>query len=148
MSIKNQNSENMKAAMKSGAKDLVQYSRNLHAAIRKKEIDDRKDLSDEESIKLIGSLVKQREESITQFKAGNREDLVAAEEAEASYLRQFLPAQLSEAEVKNFIGESIQESGAADIKDLGKVMKVLLPKIQGRADGKLVNQWVREKLGG
>lgn len=85
----------MKTAMKSGDKVTLQFIRNLHAAIRKKEVDDRVDLDDAAIIKLIGSMVKQREESIAQFKTGGREDLVAAEEAEANYLKQYLPAQLS-----------------------------------------------------
>jgi hypothetical protein len=111
-------------------------------------VDERKDLEDGEVLKLIGTLLKQREESISQFKAGGRDDLVAAEEAEATYLRQFMPAQLSSEELKPLVQAAVSESGAKDAKDLGKVMKVLLPKVQGRADGKLVNQLVREALGG
>jgi hypothetical protein len=147
-SLKETNQENMKTAMKSGDKSTLQYTRNLHAAIRKKEIDDRKDLEDADVLKLISTMLKQREESIAQFKAGGRTDLVEAEEAEAKYLRQFMPAQMSVDELKPIVDASIAESGAKDIKDLGKVMKVLLPKVQGKADGKLVNQLVRESLGG
>ena len=147
-SIKNTNQEKMKSAMKSGDKDTVQFSRSLHAAIRKREIDDRKDLTDDEVIKLIGSLLKQREESITQFRQGGREELALQEEAEANYLRQFMPAPLSEAEVKTLIAAAVQESQAQNVKDLGKVMKILLPKVQGKTDGKLVSQWVKEALGG
>lgn len=146
--IKEINQESMKAAMKSGDKQLVQFTRNLHAAIRKKEIDDRKDLADPEIIKLISGIVKQREESIVQFKAGNRDDLVAQEEAEANYLKQFLPAQMSAEELKPLVQAAIAEAQAKTAADLGKVMKVLLPKTQGKADGKLVNQLVREALGG
>jgi uncharacterized protein len=145
--IKETNQENMKTAMKSGDKSVLQFTRNLHAAIRKKEIDDRKDMLDDEIIKLVSTMLKQREESITQFKQGGREDLVAAEEAEAKYLRQFMPAQLSEDEIKAFVAAAVTESGAKDAKDLGKVMKVLLPKVQGKADGKIVNQLVRAALG-
>jgi hypothetical protein len=147
-SLKETNQDNMKTAMKSGDKSTLQFTRNLHAAIRKKEIDDRKDLDDAEVLKLIGTMLKQREESITQFKAGGREDLVAAEEAEAKYLRQFMPAQLSAEELKPIVLAAVAESQAKDIKDLGKVMKILLPQVQGKADGKLVNQLVRESLGG
>ena len=146
--IKEINQENMKAAMRAGEKEKLQYIRNLHAAIRKKEIDDRVDLDDAAIMKLIGSMVKQREDSITQFKAGNREDLVAAEEAEANYLRQFLPAQMPEAELKALISACVKEAEAKDIKDLGKVMKLIQPKVAGKADGKMVNQFVREALGG
>ncbi len=147
-SIKEINQEAMKTAMKSGDKATLQFSRNLHAAIRKREIDDRKDLDEGEILKLISTLLKQREESITQFRTGGREDLAAAEEAEANYLRKFMPAQLTADELKPLVAAAVTESGAKDAKDLGKVMKVLLPKVQGKADGKLVNQLVREALGG
>jgi uncharacterized protein YqeY len=147
-SLKEINQENMKVAMKSGDKTTLQFSRNLHAAIRKREIDDRKDLEEGEIQKLIGTLLKQREESIVQFRSGGREDLASAEEAEAKYLRQFMPAQLSADELKPIVAAAVTESGAKDAKDLGKVMKILLPKVQGKADGKLVNQLVREALGG
>ncbi|MBC7397624.1 MAG: GatB/YqeY domain-containing protein [Bdellovibrionales bacterium] len=146
--IKETNQETMKAAMKSGDKPLVQFTRTLHAAIRKKEVDDRVDMTDPDMIKLIGSMLKQREESITQFRAGGREDLVASEEAEAKYLRQFMPAQMSADEIKVLVGQAIETSGAKDIKDLGKVMKVIQPQVAGKADGKLVNQLVKELLGG
>lgn len=138
----------MKTAMKSGDKETVQFSRNLHAAIRKIEVDERIDVNDERAIKIIGSMLKQREESISQFKSGGREDLVAAEEAEAKYLRQFMPAQMTAEEIMVLVAAAVEESQAKDIKDLGKVMKILQPKVAGKADGKLVNQVVREKLGG
>jgi uncharacterized protein YqeY len=146
--IKEINQENMKAAMKGGDKPTTQYARSLHAAIRKKEVDDRVDMIDADIVKLITSMLKQREDSIAQFKAGGREDLVANEEAEATYLRKFMPAQMTEAEVKDLIAKIAAEVDAKDAKDLGKVMKVLQPQVAGRADGKLVSQWVREKLGG
>jgi uncharacterized protein YqeY len=146
--IKEINQENMKTAMKGGDKDTVQFSRNLHAAIRKIEVDERIDVTDERAVKIIGSMLKQREESISQFRSGGREDLVAAEEAEAKYLRQFMPAQMSEDEIKVLVAAAVEESQAKDAKDLGKVMKILQPKVAGKADGKLVNQLVREKLGG
>lgn len=146
--IKEINQENMKTAMKGGDKDTVQFSRNLHAAIRKIEVDERIDVNDERAVKIIGSMLKQREESITQFKAGGRPELAAAEEAEANYLRKFMPAQMSADEIKVLVTAAVSESGAKDAKDLGKVMKVLQPKVSGKADGKLVNQLVREALGG
>ncbi len=147
-SIKETNQETMKTAMKSGDKETVQFSRSLHAAIRKREIDERKDLDDGEIIKLIGTLLKQREESITQFRQGGREELAAQEEAEAKYLRQFMPAQMSTEELKAIVAAAVTEAQAKDAKDLGKVMKLVLPKVQGRADGKLVTQMVKEQLGG
>ncbi len=134
--------------MKSGDKNTTQFARNLHAAIRKIEVDERIDVNDERTLKIIGSMLKQREDSITQFKAGGREDLVAAEEAEANYLRKFMPAQMSADEIKAVVTAAVAESQAKDIKDLGKVMKIVQPKVAGKADGKLVNQLVRETLGG
>lgn len=134
--------------MKGGDKNTTQFSRNLHAAIRKIEVDERIDVNDERTLKIISSMLKQREDSITQFKAGGREDLVAAEEAEAKYLRQFMPAQMSADEIKAVVVAAVAESEAKDIKDLGKVMKIVQPKVAGKADGKLVNQLVRETLGG
>ena len=146
--IKEINQETMKTAMKSGDKPLVQFTRTLHAAIRKKEVDDRVDLDDAAITKLIGTMLKQREESITQFRAGGREDLVGSEEAEAKYLRQFMPAQMTAEEIKALILKAVEETQAKDSKDLGKVMKVLQPQVSGKADGKLVNQLVKEQLGG
>ncbi len=146
-SIKERLSEGLKAAMKSGDKDTLAFSRNLHAAIRKKEIDDRVDLDDEAVQKIITSLLKQRQDSIDQFKAGNRPDLVAKEEAEAKFLLGFMPAQMGADEVKKIVDWAVTEAKATTAKDMGNVMKLLMPKTQGRADGKLVNQIVRERLG-
>ena len=145
--IKEQLSEQMKAAMKSGDKDRLAFARNLHAAIRKKEIDDRVDLDDAAVQKIISTLLKQRQDSIDQFKKGGREDLVAKEEAEASFLKSFMPAQMSEDEVRKLVDWAVTESKASGPKDMGNVMKLLMPKVQGRADGKLVNQLVRERIG-
>lgn len=146
--LKERLSETMKSSMKSGDKDTLGFARNLHAAIRKKEIDDRADLDDAGVQKIVGTLLKQRQDSIEQFKQGGREDLVAKEEAEASFLRTFLPEQMSEAQVREVVAWAVQESGATSAKEMGAVMKLLMPKVQGKADGKLVNQLVREKLGG
>ncbi len=148
MTLKEKNTETMKTAMKSGDKSTTQYARTLLAAIRKKEIDDRKDATDEDVIRLVSTMLKQREESIQAFRSGGREDLAVQEEAEAVYLKQFLPEQLGDAELLALVQSVITEVGAKDAKDLGKVMKALLPKVQGRADGKRVTQVVKEKLGG
>lgn len=145
--IKERLSESMKTAMKSGDKDTLAFARNLHAAVRKKEIDDRQDLDDAGVQKIIGTLVKQRQDSIEQFKAGGRTDLVQKEEAELKFLQAYLPEQMSEAEVAKLVDWAVQESKATSAKDMGNVMKVLMPKVQGRADGKLVNQLVKSRLG-
>lgn len=144
--IKERISEDMKAAMKSGDKAKLAAVRMLHAAIRKKEIDDRIDLDDAAALKVISSLVKQRQDSIEQFKAGNRQDLVEKETAELTLLQAYLPEQMSQAELVKIIDSAIQEANAKSAKDMGAVMKVLMPKVSGKADGKLVNQLVRERL--
>ncbi len=146
--IKESLSEQMKAAMKSGDKDTLAFSRNLHAAVRKKEIDDKVDLDDAGVQKIIGTLAKQRQDSIEQYRAGNREDLVAKEQAELKFLMSFMPTQMDEAEIRKVVEWAVAEAKASSAKDMGNVMKLLMPKVQGRADGKLVNQIVREKLGG
>jgi uncharacterized protein len=145
--IKETLAEGTKAAMKSGDKEKVTYSRSLHAAIRKKEIDDRVDLDDAGIQKLISTLVKQRQDSIEQFKSGGRDDLVAKEQAELGFLMSFMPAQMDEAEIRKIVDWAVTESGASSPKDIGNVMKLLMPKTQGKADGKLVQQLVKERLG-
>ena len=146
--IKEKLSEQMKAAMKSGDKDTLGFARNLHAAVRKKEIDDRVDLDDAAVQKIISTSMKQRQDSIDQFKAGGREDLVAKETAELNFLKSFMPAQMDEAEIRKIVDWAVTESKAAGRKDMGAVMKLLMPKVQGKADGKLVNQLVKERIGG
>jgi uncharacterized protein YqeY len=148
-------SQQMKDSMKSGDKETLTFVRNLHAAIRKKEIDSRVDvaegaqvdLDDEGVVKIVTSLIKQRQDSIEQFKQGQRDDLVAKEEAELQFLRSYMPAQMSETELRECVAWAVTEAQAAGPKDMGKVMKLLLTKVQGRADGKLISQIVREKLG-
>ncbi len=146
--LKERLSDTLKSAMKSGDKDTVGFARNLHAAIRKKEIDDRVDLDDAGVQKIVQSLVKQRLDSLEQFKAGGREDLVAKEGAELKFLQGYLPEQMGEAEVRSIVEWAVSEAKASSPKDMGNVMKLLMPKVQGKADGKLVNQIVKEKLGG
>lgn len=144
--IKEKISEDTKNAMKSGDKNKVGALRMLHSAIRKKEIDDRIDLDDTGVTKIIASLVKQRQDSIEQFKAGNRQDLVDKETAELILLQSYMPAQMPESELVKIIDSAIQEANAKTQKEMGAVMKILMPKVSGKADGKLVNQLVRERL--
>ncbi len=146
--IKEKLSETMKTAMKAGEKDKVAFARNLHAIIRKKEIDDKVDLDDAGVQKIIATSMKQRQDSIEQFKAGGREDLVSKEEAELAFLKSFMPEQMGAEEIRKIVDWAVTESKAASAKDMGAVMKLLMPKVQGRADGKLVNQLVKERLGG
>ncbi len=136
--------------MKSGDKDRLAFSRNLHAAVRKKEIDDRKDCTDEDVIKIIQTLSKQRLDSIEQFKKGNREDLVAKEELELTFLKSFLPEAMSEDAIRAFVVRVIESTGATSSKDMGKVMKGVMELIKaegkGLADGKVISKLVSEKL--
>ncbi len=145
--IKEQLSEKMKSSMKSGDKDTLMFVRNLHAAVRKKEIDDRVDLDDAAVQKIISTLLKQRQDSIDQFKAGGREDLVAKETAELNFLLSYMPKQMTEAELREIVAWAVTEAKAAGPKDMGAVMKLLMPKTAGKADGKLLSQLVKEKLG-
>src|SRR4051812_41169330 len=108
--IKARLSDQMKAAMKSGDKDRLAFVRNLHAAVRKKEIDDRVDLDDAEVRKIIATSMKQRQDSIDQFKQGGREDLVAKELAELAFLRSFMPEQMDEAEIRKVVDWAVTEA--------------------------------------
>jgi uncharacterized protein len=144
--IKETLSEQMKAAMKSGDKDRLGFVRNLHAQIRKKEIDDKVDLDDAGVQKLIATSMKQRQDSIDQFKQGGREDLVAKEAAELEFLKSFMPKQLDEEELRKLVDWAVTEAKAAGPKDMGAVMKLLMPKVQGRADGKLVSSLVNARI--
>ncbi len=145
--IKESLSALMKSSMKSGDKDTLGFVRNLHAQVRKKEIDDKVELDDPGVQKLISSALKQRQDSIEQFKQGGREDLVAKEELELKFLLSFMPSQMDEAEIRKIVDWAVIESKAAGPKDMGNVMKLLMPKVQGKADGKLVNQIVKERIG-
>jgi uncharacterized protein YqeY len=137
----------MKDAMK--AKDEVRLStiRLVRSAVRNKEIDLKREMGDQEIIETISSLVKQRRESIRMFAEAGRDDLVAKEERELAILLTFLPQQLSREEVAELVVKVIVECGAQGGKDMGKVMKALMPHVAGRADGKLVSDVVKERLG-
>jgi uncharacterized protein len=146
--IKERLSDLMKSSMKSGDKDTLAFVRNLHAQVRKKEIDDKVDLDDAGVQKIIVSSLKQRQDSFEQFTQGGRADLAAKEEAEIAFLKGYMPAQMSEEEVRKVVDWAVTEAKASSAKEIGAVMKLLMPKVQGKADGKLVNQLVKERLGG
>ena len=134
-------------AMKAGDKDKLSTVRMLMSAIKYKEVDAHRELTDEETVAVISTLVKQRQDSIEQFTKGNRLDLVEKESKELEVLRTYLPPQLSEAEVRDIIKKAVAETGAASQKDMGKLMKAVMPQVKGKADGKLVNDIVKEILG-
>lgn len=149
MSLKEKLANDMKEAMKAreAGKERLSVIRLVRGAIRQIEIDQRVDLDDEGVLAVISKEVKQRRDSIEEFKKGGREDLVAQNEADVAILMEYLPAQLSEAEVKALVDEAVAAVGAKDPKDMGKVMKELMPKVKGKADGKLVNQLVKAAIG-
>ena len=148
MSLKDKLTADMKDAMKAREAGKLRLSviRLVRGAIRQQEIDGQKELSDEDVLGVISKEVKQRRDSIEDFQKGGRDDLVAEAEAEIAVLMEYLPQQLSEDEVRNLVKEAIVAIGAASPKDMGKVMKELMPKVKGRADGKLVNGIVKELL--
>ena len=140
--------DEMKAAMKSGQKDRLSVIRMLISEIKKVQIDKKKELSDEEIIEVLQRYAKQRKESIKQYREAGREDLAQKEEFELGVVQEFLPQPLSQEELEKIIDETIAELGASSMKDMGKVMKAVLEKVKGRADGAAVSAIVKNKLSG
>ena len=129
-------------------KDKIRLSalRMLKSGLHNREIDLKRELNDAEFLQLLSSMVKQRKDSIEQFERGGRVDLVEKEQAELRVIEEFLPAQLSEADLDATIAETIRETGATSARDMGKVMKALMPKVTGKADGKAVGEKVKALL--
>lgn len=148
MSLKEQLTADMKEAMKNKEKDRLAVIRMVRGAIRQQEIDGQKELGEEDVIAVISKEVKMRRDSIEEFQKGGREDLVEKTQAEIDVLLPYLPAQLSEDEVRELVKAAVEQTGAATPKDMGKVMGVLMPKVKGRADGKMVNTIVKSFLQG
>lgn len=148
MNLKQRITEDMKAAMK--AKDTARLSavRLLLAAIKQREVDERIELDDVQVLAVVEKMVKQRRDSIGQYDTAGRQDLADGERFELSILQSYMPQPLAEAEIESLISSAIQETGAAAVKDMGKVMGVLKPKILGRADAGKVSALVKMRLGG
>ena len=121
--------------------------RMLLTSLKLKEKEIRRQLVETEIYQVISSLVKQRQDSIEHYKAGGRTDLATKEEDEIGILQDFMPQQLSSEELEKMVEEAVGEAGAASVKEMGRVMKILMPKVAGRADGKVVNELVRRRLG-
>ncbi|MBK3333218.1 GatB/YqeY domain-containing protein [Persephonella atlantica] len=138
--------DEMKAAMKSGDKDRLSVIRMLISEIKKVQIDKKRELTDEEIIQVLQRYAKQRKESIKQYREAGREDLAQKEEKELQIVQEFLPQPLSEEEIEKIVEEVIQETGASSMKDMGKVMKAVMEKVKGRADGSTVSSIVKKKL--
>ena len=146
MSLMEKLTADMKEAMKQGEKERLSVIRLVRGAVRQAEIDGKKTLTDDEVLGVIGKEVKMRRDSIEEFKRGGRADLVEKTQAEIAVLMPYLPEQLSADEIKKIVEEVISSVGAASSKDMGKVMGALMPRVKGRADGKLVNETVRALL--
>ena len=138
--------DDIKTAMKKREKDKLSALRFLHAEIKNVGINERRELTDDDVLNVIGRLVKQRQEAIEQFQKGGRDDLVAQETFQLNVYRAYQPAQLTEAEIAELVEQVIAATGASGKKDLGKVMKAVMPKVKGRAEGKVVNAIVSQKL--
>jgi uncharacterized protein len=147
MALKEQITEDMKSAMRAGEKDRLQTIRLILSAVKQREVDERITLDDSQVLAAIEKMIKQRKEAITQFEAGGRADLVAKETAEIAILQAYLPAQMSDSEIDALIAEAIASTGAASIKDMGKVMNAVKAKAQGRADMGAVSGRIKQKLG-
>ena len=148
MSLKERITDDMKAAMRSGEKERLGVIRMVTSAIKQREVDERITLDDAQVFSVLEKMIKQRKESIAQFEAGNRPDLVGKENAEVALLQGYLPSPLSDAEVDALIAEAVASTGAASIKDMGKVMAIIKGKAQGRADMAAVGIKIKAKLGG
>jgi uncharacterized protein YqeY len=146
MSLLKRLDEDLKAAMKRSDAVSLSALRMAKAAIKNQQIEKGHELSDDEIVAVFSSMAKQRRESIEQFSRGGREDLAERERQELSVLQSYMPAQLSNEEVERLIIQAIQESSARSEADMGRVMKLLMPKIKGVADGKWVNTRVKELL--
>lgn len=146
MSLRDQLEGGLKEAMKSGDRVAVSAIRLSLSEIKNAVIDKRRPLEDNEVVNILRSGVKKRQESIEMFAKGGRQDLVEKETAELKVIERFLPAGLPAAELEALVDAAIAESGAASMKDIGKVMKAVLPKVAGRADGAEINKLVRAKL--
>ncbi|HEX6005133.1 MAG TPA: GatB/YqeY domain-containing protein [Burkholderiales bacterium] len=146
MSLKNRINDEVKAAMRSGDTRRRDALRLLLAAIKQREVDERKDLQDADVIAVIDKMIKQRRDSIAQFEKGGRQDLAQAEQFEIGVLETYMPQALSEAEVESAIAQAIQDSGAQGMADMGKVMAALKPRLAGRADMGKVSATVKARL--
>jgi len=138
----------MKGAAKEKDKARLSIIRFALAAVQNKEKELLRELSEQEAIQVISGLIKKGKESIEQFRTGQRADLVEKEEHEIAVLQAFLPQQLTTAELETEVSKAVEEAGASAPQDMGKVMKILMPRIAGRADGKVVNELVRKRLSG
>ena len=145
--IKDKVLADIKACMKSGDKSRLGVLRLISSAVKQREVDERVDTDDAAMIAILDKMAKQRRESIEQFTAANRTDLADAEVIELDIIKAYLPAQLSEGEINTLIDKAVADTGAASIRDMGKVMGILKPELQGKADMSAVSSLVKSRLG-
>jgi len=143
MTFKNKVDQEMILAAKATDKIRLSALRMLKNGLHNREIDLKRELNEAEFLQLLSGMVKQRRDSIEQFEKGGRPDLVEKEEAELKVIREFMPAEMSETELDAIIAETIRETSAAGVRDMGKVMKILMPRVTGKADGKTVGEKVK-----
>ncbi|AEI42659.1 GatB/YqeY domain-containing protein [Paenibacillus mucilaginosus] len=146
MSLSDRLNDDMKLAMKSQDKFKLSVIRMVRSAIKNIEIDTRKTLDDQEVLDVLNREIKQRKDSLQEFEKAGRDDLAESLKAEVAILMDYMPQQLSDEEVKAIVQQTIQEVGASSKADMGKVMGALMPKVKGRADGKVVNNFVQQLL--
>ena len=137
----------VKAAMRAGDKPRLASLRMISAAIKQKEVDERRSLEDADVLAILDKMIKQRRESVEQYEAAGRAELVAAEQAEIEIIGEFLPSAFTDAEIDERITAAIHETGAASVRDMGRVMALLKPQMQGRADMGNVSARVKQQLG-
>ncbi|MBN2437618.1 MAG: GatB/YqeY domain-containing protein [Deltaproteobacteria bacterium] len=146
MTFKNKVDQEMILAAKATDRIRLSALRMLKNGLHNREIDLKRELNEAEFFQLLSGMVKQRRDSIEQFEKGGRPDLVEKEEAELKVIREFMPEQMSEEELDTIIADAIRETGAVGVRDMGKVMKILMPKVTGKADGKTVGEKVKLTL--
>jgi uncharacterized protein YqeY len=146
MELKQRIQDDMKTAMRAKEKQRLAVIRLIQAAIKQKEVDERIELDDAQVIVVLDKMLKQRRDSIEQYEKAQRQYLADQEQFEVSIIQDYLPQQLTEAELNDMISSVIAETGAESVKDLGKVMGVIKPKVQGRADMKIVSQQIKQRL--
>ncbi|GAA0408353.1 GatB/YqeY domain-containing protein [Paenibacillus motobuensis] len=146
MNLSERLNEDMKQAMKSQDKFKLSTIRMVRSTIKNLEIDLKRTLDDNEVLDILSREIKQRKDALQEFEKAGREDLAASARAEVEIIAVYLPKQLTEEEIKVIVQQTIQETGASSKADMGKVMSALMPKVKGRADGKLINQAVQQSL--
>lgn len=147
MGLIQQLDQDMKAAMKQKDKETLSTIRMVRSSIKKVEIDNRGELSDDQALEVLVREIKQRKDSLQEYEKAGREDLASKEKREIEILSAYLPAQLTEEELLEIVKKAIADTGASSKKEMGKVMSVVVPLTKGRADGKTVNQLVQQLLG-